>query len=175
MTKEPYGEGTPWKNSVAFYNYLRGCLRSAWSKNPVKHMLIKKMRKQIDNPNPRGNKATVWGFTCAMCNEDFPISSCNVDHIVPAGSLRCKEDIQGFVERLLFVGENDLRLVCKPCNNALSMADKKGTTYEEELIEKQAIAIVKAKNDHKWLEERGITPESTQAKRRIQIIKELSK
>lgn len=175
MNKEPWGEGTPWKNSTAFFTYLRGCLRSAWAKNPIKHNLIKKMRKQITNPNPRGNKPTVWGFTCEMCNNDFPISMCQVDHKNPAGSLKCKEDIQGFVERLLFVSEDDLRLVCRPCNNALSMADKRGTTYEEEIIQKQAIAILKEKSDVNWLQERGIKPASNQAKRRQQIIEELMK
>ena len=34
-----------------------------------------------------------------------------VDHVVPAGSLQRKEDIQGFVERLLFITKDDLRLV----------------------------------------------------------------
>lgn len=162
-------EGSPWKNSTAFFTYLRGCLRSAWSRNPIKHNLIKKKRKQIPNPNPKGKKETVWGFDCEICKETFIMSQCQVDHVNPAGSLQKKEDIQGFVERLLFVSEDDLRLVCKECNAALALSDKQGISLQEALASKQAIKIIKEKRDRLWLEERGVAPASTQAKRRQQI------
>lgn len=168
--KEPWGTDTPWKNSTAFFTFLRGCLRKAWSRHPVKLNLIKKLRKQITNPNHKGNKPTVWGATCSMCNNDFVLKDINVDHITPAGQLNCTEDIQGFVERLLYVTEDDLRLVCRDCNSALAFSDKYGVTYEEALYTKQAISICKAKQDIKWLEERGITPAKNQAGRRAQII-----
>jgi hypothetical protein len=171
--REPWGEGTPWKNSVAFFTYLRGCLRKAWSTNPIKHNLIKKRRKQIPNPNPNGKKATVFGFTCEMCDNDYIISQGQVDHINPAGSLRKTEDIQGFVERLLYVTEDDLRLICKGCNSALSHADKMGITYAEAIIEKTAIELCKQKKDLQWLRDRGLQPASSQAKRRIQITEQL--
>ena len=109
--REPWGIDTPWKNSVAFFTYLRSCLRKAWSSHPSKINAIKRKRKQIKNPNPRGNKETVFGFTCEMCGNDFVLKECQVDHIVPAGKLQKTEDIQGFVERLLYVTEDDLRLV----------------------------------------------------------------
>ena len=143
--KEPWGEGTPWKNSTAFFTYLRGCLRRAWSSNPVKHNLIKKHREQIPNPNPRGKKDTVWGFTCVMCNDKFPLSMCNVDHIVPAGSLQKTEDIQGFVERLLYVTEQDLRLVCKKCNNTLALAERLNISFEEAKLECLVLDTLKDK------------------------------
>lgn len=171
--KVPWGEGTPWKNSVAFYTYLRGCLRSAWSRNPIKHNLIKEKRKQIPNPNPKGKKETVWGFDCEMCGGTFVMSQCQVDHIIPVGSLQDKKDIQGFVERLLFITKEDLRLVCKSCNSALAYSDKQGITFEEALAIKKAIEICKSKKDRDWLLERGIEPASNAAKRRTQIEKEL--
>lgn len=137
--KDPWGEGTPWKSSVQFFTYLRGCLRKAWTNHPTKFKLIKEKRIQVKNPNPRGNKPTVWGAVCSMCNREYILKDTQVDHINPAGSLRKKEDIQGFVERLLWVTEDDLRIVCKPCNNALALADKQGITYEEAMIQKKAI------------------------------------
>jgi 5-methylcytosine-specific restriction endonuclease McrA len=167
--KIPWGEGTPWKNSVAFYTYLRGCLRKAWSTNPIKITLLNSRRYQIPNPNPRGNRPTVWGFDCEMCGGTFPMREGQVDHVVPAGSLQRKEDIQGFVERLLFITKDDLRLVCKNCNSSLAYADKKGISFEDALAEKTAIKIVKEKKDRLWLEDRGVVPESTQVKRRKQI------
>lgn len=174
-SKEPWGEGTPWKNSVAFFTYLRGCLRKAWSNNPIKHNLIKKVRKQIENPNPNGKKKTVFGFTCELCHNDFVLSQGQVDHKTPAGSLRKTEDIQGFVERLLYVTEDDLRLICKGCNSCLSYADKEGITFETARIEKAVIEICKNKQDKQWLIDKGITPLGNAKLRRQQITEEMIK
>ena len=171
--KEPWGTGTPWKNSVTFFTYLRGCLRKSWSNNPIKHNLIKKKRKQIPNPNPKGKKNTVWGFDCEVCGGEFVMSLCQVDHIVPAGSLQKTEDIQGFVERLLYVTEEDLRLVCKDCNSALALAEKQGISLERARAEKTAIRLQKEKQDVQWLKENGIIPASNSAKRRVQIVERL--
>ena len=175
MGKTPWGVGTPWKNSVAFFTYLRGCLRKSWSNNPIKHNLIKKKRKQIPNPNPKGKKNTVWGFDCETCGGEFVMSLCQVDHIVPAGSLQKTEDIQGFVERLLYVTEEDLRLVCKDCNSALALAEKQGISLERARAEKTAIRLQKEKQDVQWLKENGIIPASNSAKRRVQIVERLMK
>lgn len=164
-----WGLGTPWKNSVAFFTYLRGCLRKAWSTNPIKHNLIKKKRKQIKNPNLNGKKETVFGFTCEMCNTDHVIANGQVDHIVAAGSLRKTEDIQGFVERLLYVTEEDLRLICKGCNSALAYADKNGMSYEDAVKEKKLIEICKTKKDLQFLKDRGIQPASNATKRKQQV------
>ena len=171
--REPWGTGAPWKNSVAFFTYLRGCLRKSWSNNPIKHNLIKKKRKQIPNPNPKGKKNTVWGFDCEICGGEFVMSLCQVDHIVPAGSLQKTEDIQGFVERLLYVTEEDLRLVCKDCNSALALAEKQGISLERARAEKTAIRLQKEKQDVQWLKENGIIPASNSAKRRVQIVERL--
>lgn len=132
-----------WKNKTSFMTYLRGCLRRAWNKNPVKHEHIKKKRYKIPNPNPKGRAKEVWGFTCEMCKNEYPINACQVDHIHPAGKLNDLEDIQGFVERLLVVTDNDLRLVCKDCNSALAMADRYGITYEQAVQRKAEIAFKK--------------------------------
>ncbi|AHX01151.1 putative HNH endonuclease [Nitrincola phage 1M3-16] len=132
-----------WNSPAKLMSYLRGCLRSAWNKHPVKHIFIKKIRKQIKNPNPRGNKPTVWGFTCAMCKQDFPTSQLQVDHIEAAGQLNSLKDIQTFIERLFLVTEDDLRPVCKECNNALSLADRQGITYEQAIRRKKVIAFGK--------------------------------
>lgn len=161
---------TIWKNSTAFWSFIRGKLRLGWNTHPFKIALINKKRYQIPNPNPKGKKQTVWGFDCEMCHKTFPIKEGQVDHITPAGTLTCREDIQGFVERLLCVTETDLRLVCKGCNNALAMSQKTGLSYEECIVEKQAIEIIKTKKDKQFLTEAGITPASNEKKRRQQLI-----
>lgn len=170
--KEPWGPGTPWKNSVAWFTYLRGCLRKAWSTNPIKLNVLKNSRKQIPNPNPKGNKPTVWGFDCELCGNTFPIKEGQIDHKTPAGSLQKTEDIPGFIIRLLYVREEDLRLICKGCNSALAYADKCGISFEDAWIEKQAIQICKG-DSKQWLLDKGVQPKSNAKQRREQIVEYL--
>lgn len=132
-----------WKNSTAFFTYLRGALRKAWVNNPVKLEYIKSKRKQISNPNLKGNKKTVWGFTCDCCGKDYPIKECQVDHKIPAGSLNQLEDIQGFVQRLLCVTDNDLQLVCKGCHSIITYSQRMGLSLTEAALKKKVITFTK--------------------------------
>lgn len=175
MKKIPWGDNTPWPKQTNFMTYLRGCLRKAWSNNPIKIAVLNKKRRQVKNPNPRGKKEFVWGFDCEMCGDEFIIANGQVDHITPAGSLKEISDIQGFVERLLCVTEEDLRLVCKGCNSALAMSETQGISYEQAVAEKKAIELIKQKKDSSWLLSKGITPSKNSKLRRQQIIEELNK
>lgn len=171
--KVVWGGNTPWKNSTAFYNFLRGTLRRGWNRHPQKLIVLNKKRYRIPNPNPKGRVAEVWGFDCEMCKETFPIKDGQIDHITPAGSLRCREDIQGFVERLMLVTEEELRIVCKECNSALSLAERQGISYEEAVREKKAINLMKKNSGRDWLVEQGLEPASNAKLRREQIVEEL--
>lgn len=161
---------TPWKTKASFMSYIRGCLRKAWNQHPVKLNKIKEDRIQVPNPNPRGNKKTVWGFSCELCGDQKVIKEAQVDHITPAGSLQEISDIQGFAERLLIVTEDDLRLICKTCNSTLAYADKHGISFELASATKKAIAIQKEKLDKEFLEGHNVKPESNAKARREQII-----
>ena len=161
---------TPWKTKASFMSYLRGALRKAWNTHPCKLSVIKNSRRQIPNPNPRGNKKTVWGFDCPLCGTTDVIDNAQVDHKKPAGALSEISDIQGFAERLLVVTEDDLRLICKGCNSALSYSEKQGVSFEEARATKEAIAIQKAKEDNQWLRARNIEPGRNAKARRQQII-----
>lgn len=170
--KVVWGAGTPWKNSTAFFTYLRGCLRKAWSRHPTRIAVVNKQRKQIPNPK-KGHRTTVWGFECCLCNEEYTIKEAQVDHIVPAGSLQKTSDIQGFVERLLYVTEDDLRLVCKGCNSALAYSDKQGVSLNDALITKRVIKMEKDKKVVVFLNENGIIPAKNAKARRQQCIDHL--
>ncbi len=161
---------TPWKTKSEFMSYIRGCLRKSWNQHPVKLSVLKNQRKQVPNPNPRGNKKTVWGFECPLCGTEDVIKNAQVDHKKPAGTLRDISDIQQFAENLLVVVEEDLQLICKGCNSTLAYADKQGLSFEEAKATKQAIAIQKQKQDISWLKTAGITPASNAKARRQQII-----
>lgn len=155
-----------WKDKASFFVYLRGSLRRAWNKSPVKHSYAKKNRVKIPNPNPRGNRKEVWGAKCECCGHYYPEKNMQVDHINPSGKLNETEDIQGFVERLLYVTDEDIRLVCKECHQIITNMQKYGLTYEQELIERQVRSYKSAKLDKikDKLIELDIEPEKTKAK-----------
>lgn len=49
-----------WKTKSSFFSWLRGGIRrSLWNKSPIKLEYIKKHRKRIPNPNPKGKVETV--------------------------------------------------------------------------------------------------------------------
>lgn len=163
-----------WKTQSAFMSFLRGGIRRAlWNKSPIKLEFIKAKRKKIPNPNPRGKVKEVWGATCALCGKDFPLNQMNVDHVVGNHSLNSLDDLQSFVENIVCVSFSSLQFVDKECHKVKSHSEKMGISFESALAEKEAIAIIKSKQDITWLKQRGITPASNQVKRREQIIKEL--
>ncbi|CAM6592264.1 HNH endonuclease [Escherichia coli] len=175
-----WGEGTPWKTQAEFYTYLRGCFRKAWMRHPNKIKVINARRFKVDRVDKDGNvmidKKTgkpkqVWNCECEICGHKGGMKDFQVDHIHAAKQLQCFEDIPLFVFRLIYVKEEDLRMVCKLCNSILAYADKQGISFEEAKAEKEAIALCRAKKDKAWLKKRKIEPESTVAKRRKQIVK----
>lgn len=155
-------------------SWLRGGIRrSLWNKSPIKLEFIKKHRKRIKNPNPKGKVAEVWGGTCVLCGGDFPQNQLEVDHIVGHHSLKDFEDILPFVLAISCASESDLQTVCKSCHRIKTLCERNGTSFEQARADKEAIAIIKDKKDLTWLEERGIVPASNQKKRREQIVQYL--
>lgn len=135
-----------WKTESAYMSFIRGGIRKAlWNRYPVKTSVIQKQRKRIPNPNPRGKVATVWGGECYLCHNDFVQKDLQVDHLIGNHSLKTINDIQPFIEGLLFITEDDLALVCKECHAAKSMADKQGISFEEAKVKKKIIALMKDK------------------------------
>jgi len=134
---------SPWKNKTAFFTWLRGGLRrGAWNRHPIKISKLKSARYK----SPIGkNGKEVWTITCEMCKEEHRQSEAQVDHITPAGKLNEIADIQGFVERLIVITEEDLRVVCKFCNSALAYSDRYNVTFKEAVKRKREIAAKKKK------------------------------
>lgn len=159
-----------WKTESSLMSYIRGGIRrSLWNRSPIKLEFIKNNRIRIPNPNPRGKVKEVWGAVCSLTGEVFPLNQIEVDHREGNHSLKSMKDLQSFIEAIVLVTEDDLQFVSKEAHRVKSFADKKGISFEEALAEKTAIKIVKEKRDKLWLEEHGVIPASTQAKRRKQI------
>lgn len=105
-----------WTSKSAFITWLRSALRKLWSRHPVKTMLKLNNRKKL--PNEKGRE--VFHHQCAMCLEWKPTKEIQVDHVTPNPPLRDLEDLPAYVENLLVVGLEDVRLLCIPCHKQVT-------------------------------------------------------
>lgn len=104
----PFKHYNSW-TTARFFSFISSALRSAWMRYPVKYEVLNdacvgvKINKQSGRPAKH--------YECALCGRTFTAKSVQVDHVVPVGSLRSFDDIQGVCERL-FCGKDDLQLIC---------------------------------------------------------------
>jgi 5-methylcytosine-specific restriction endonuclease McrA len=103
----------------AFWSFIRSSLRqkSRWWK-PITQAKDAAKRK-YKGPNKRQK----WEYLCNVCNNYFPNTEINVDHIIPAGTLRSAQDLPGFVERL-FCEVDNLQVLCNVCHNKKTQDEK---------------------------------------------------
>jgi len=103
----------------AFWSFIRSALRqkSRWWK-PIGQA------KQAAKRKYKGpNKRQKFEYQCNQCKEYFPDKEINVDHIIPAGTLRSANDLPGFVERL-FCEVDNLQVLCSNCHNKKTQDEK---------------------------------------------------
>ena len=108
---EPFEHYPEWTHS-RFWSFIRSTLRRAWSKYPVKFKVLNAARR-AKPPSKKGRHK--WEYQCASCSKWVQAKECSVDHKVPAGSLKDYDDLPEFV-RKLFVGEDDLQVLCDHCH-----------------------------------------------------------
>ena len=103
----------------AFWSFIRSALRqkSRWWK-PI--TIAKANAKRAYTG---ANKRQKFEYQCNVCKKWFPEKKINVDHIVPAGSLNCAEDLPGFVERL-FCEVEHLQCICEKCHDVKTKKEK---------------------------------------------------
>lgn len=109
--KVPRARASGTMTESAFWSWIRSALRqkSRWWK-PISDVK-KAARKAYEGKNKRQK----YEYQCAKCKEWFPDKQVEVDHIVPAGSLKSSDDLKGFVERLFCEAEG-LQVLCKDCH-----------------------------------------------------------
>jgi 5-methylcytosine-specific restriction endonuclease McrA len=127
----------------AFWSFIRSALRqkSRWWK-PIAKAKESARRKHIV---PKGSKSKQrWEYQCAACQNWFAEKGVNVDHKVPAGSLKSAADLPGFVERL-FCEVDNLQVLCSKCHDQKTEYEKKVSRIgsHEHLLKKN-----KAKSKH---------------------------
>jgi 5-methylcytosine-specific restriction endonuclease McrA len=104
-----------------FWSFIRSGLRqkSRWWK-PITQCKLNSKRA-YKGPLKRQK----FEYQCAHCEKWFPEKKINVDHIQPAGSLNCANDLPGFVERL-FCEVDNLQVLCEKCHDVKTKLEKNG-------------------------------------------------
>ena len=103
----------------AFWSFIRSALRqkSRWWK-PITQC---KLNAKRVHKGP--NKRQKFEYLCNECKNWFPEKQINVDHIEPAGSLNCANDLPAFVEKL-FCEVDNLQVLCTTCHNVKTQLEK---------------------------------------------------
>lgn len=119
--------------------WIRSALRSKSLRWPPRGEALKLARRSYKGPNKRQQ----WEYGCALCNHWYNAKQVVVDHHpVAAGSILSVEDIGPFANNLYCEVEN-LRVLCKPCHDIHTLAEKMGCTFDEASLEKDIIEICK--------------------------------
>lgn len=105
----------------AFWSFIRSGLRQKsrfWKP-------ITECKMEARRPYKGPNKRQKYEYLCNSCKKWFQEKKINVDHICPAGSLNCAQDLPGFVERL-FCEKEHLQVLCESCHNVKTQNEKNG-------------------------------------------------
>jgi 5-methylcytosine-specific restriction endonuclease McrA len=102
-----------------FWSFIRSGLRqkSRWWK-PITECKLRARR-----PYTGPLKRQKFEYQCNSCKNWYPEKKINVDHIHPAGTLTCANDLPGFVERL-FCEQENLQVLCQDCHNEKTQKEK---------------------------------------------------
>ena len=104
----------------AFWGMIRSALRRRtimWK--PVSAAKLLARRKYVGT-----NKRRKWEYQCAKCKNYFADKEVAVDHIVPAGTLKCSADLPLFVDNL-FIEVGGLQVLCNTCHDKKTLKERK--------------------------------------------------
>src|SRR5690606_26201384 len=114
---------------------------------------------------------TKWLCRCEMCGELFKLTDVEIDHKQGNHSFTKVEDFENYFNNILMVGFDDLQILCKDnCHAQKTYMERYGVSWEEAGYQKIAVSLIKKKMDKDWLKAKGVTPQSSAEKRRIQIV-----
>jgi len=123
--------------TAKFFGFIRSGLREKFNRWPPKYLVLGKAVRSAPILNPDGSHSTfksgkkvgerryVKEYKCNECKEWHKQKDVQVDHIIPAGSLKTFNDLPAFTERL-FCGVDNLQVMCKICHNIKTKQEKAG-------------------------------------------------
>lgn len=164
---------------------VRTMVRSMWGDSVFKTDFLKKNSILIENTNTRSMKRFpyVRRYRCAMCGEYFGGTAIELDHLVDENSLTSYDHINDFMTNIVLTSPDKLQILCKDkktkkdgvirfgCHSLKTYSSRYGVDLDTARAEKEAKQLVAKKLDIAFIKEHNILPESTQAKRREQIVK----
>lgn len=120
--------------------WIRSALRSKWLRWPPRAEAL----RAAQTPYVGDNARRKYSYQCAICKRaDLSQKDCQVDHFPrDAGSILSVDDIGQFVNRLYCELDN-LRVVCVDCHSVHTLAQKKGITFDQAVLEKKVIEYMK--------------------------------
>lgn len=160
-----------WKSEKHFCQWLRSQSRRIWSRHPIKNR-YKKSRTvsaaYLDGFKEQYPKART-AIKCEMCNDWRPSSHIEVDHIEPAGSFGTVQEWFGWLGRLLVLGFQDIRLLCKPCHLKVTLAEKFGCDVSDVWAYQEVAAFnkLKVKEARKVMEKHGLPSDIPLSKMKV--------
>ncbi len=167
-----------WKTKSEYFIWLRGHMRRIWADFPLRAEWKKTQLRPVTKEERLAkvfHPSTKSVGQCYLCKGWFSASKLECDHIQASEGCYDFETAQKFLWHCAADDPTNWALVCKPCHKVKSHAERQGLTFEEAQVEKETIAIIKAKKDREFLTEKGIVPASNAAKRREQIKEYLMK
>ena len=158
-----------WSTDAAFFTWLRGAMRKAiWQFHPIK---LKYKKSCVQPPPPEYTGRAKGLIQCALTGEWVGQSMAEVDHVVGNVSMSNVDDILPFLLHLALPKE--LQCVSKEAHKVKTYAERMGISFEDALIEKRAIALVKSGGEQ-WLRDRGVVVPKKKDLRKI-LVHELKK
>jgi 5-methylcytosine-specific restriction endonuclease McrA len=144
--KEPWEEcPNVWKTPASYFQWIRGQMRLAWKRHPVKLKFIRlnSIKAPVGKRNASGLRNIVKAGECAHCHRPFRLAALQVDHIEGAGSFRSWSDFGKWMHGLMHVCINDLQFMCKQCHDTKTYAERHSISYEAAAKEKRVIKWLK--------------------------------
>ena len=163
---------------------VRTMIRSMWNDGIFKTSFLKNNSVLIENTNNRSKKRfpMVRKYKCAICGEYFGGTEIELDHLVDENSLTSYDHINDFMINIVLTSPDKLQVLCKDkktkkdgivrfgCHSTKTYSSRYGVDLDTARAEKEAKQLVDKKLDIAFIKEHNIKPESTQAKRREQIV-----
>lgn len=143
MSKKPWKDVPHiWKDEKAYLNWLRGQVRRMWSRAPIK--IEYKNSRRYKAPVGR-NGREVWVSDCEICG--CQARKTQVDHIDGGYGFTDWGSFLGWLDRILLIDFDDIRELCIPCHEIVTLSQRKEVSFEEAKIEKEVIAFTKLSID----------------------------
>jgi len=151
-----------WSNEKQYFNWIRGAMRKAWCRHPVKvsYMNLHRFKAPLGKrtfKHPEGQM--IWATTCETCNKVHKVGNTEVDHIVRAGGCKSWDEFNVWIRSLLHINHASLAIICKPCHRIKSYAEQHDLTFYEAKLAKKVIAFMKqsAGKQIAWLTAKGFS------------------